>query len=94
LVEEEMNLDFDDRIDAVRHYRDGVLVRRELATGFDGRFTLVKFYDTSGNTLRVERDTDGDGLIDSWEYYEGGEVISVAHDADGDGQPEVGDGRQ
>ena len=62
---------------------------RELAIGFDGSFALTKYYDASGEVLRVERDSDGDAQIDVWEYFEGGEVVQVGRDEDGDGIPEI-----
>jgi hypothetical protein len=89
VVEEEIMLDFDDQVDSVRFYNQGVLVRRELSTAFDGRFNLSKHYDAQGNVLRVDRDGNGDGRMDTWEYFENGQVVRVGRDADGDGTPEI-----
>ncbi|HET6436639.1 MAG TPA: hypothetical protein VFG59_01155, partial [Anaeromyxobacter sp.] len=36
--------------------------------------------------VRKERDTRGTGKIDTWEYYENGELDRVGVDLDGDGQ--------
>ena len=36
--------------------------------------------------MRKERDTNGDGKIDIWEYWENGEIDRIGIDVDGDGQ--------
>jgi hypothetical protein len=89
LVEQEFQLDFDPAIDAVRIYVHGRVVRKELATGYDGLFTLFKYYDPDGTLLRIERDDDADGTIDTWEYYDGGRLTRIGRDQDDDGTPEV-----
>ena len=58
------------------------------ATATD-EFSVVKYYNAEGEVLRVERDSSGDGSIDTWEYFEEGQVIRVGRDNDGDGAPEV-----
>ena len=72
----------------MRVYRGGVLVRKELSEGFDNRPTMFKYYDAAGNLLRLERDTDRDGVIDAWSYYEDGRIVRVGRDVNGDGTPD------
>ncbi len=88
LVEEELDLDFDFRVDLVVYYQDGVLARKDLSLAFDGQFTVAKFYDNQGELLRIEEDSDGDGKIDRWDYFEGGRRARIGWDEDKDGQPD------
>jgi hypothetical protein len=88
VVEQEFQLDFDRAIDMVAYYANGQMVRKEMSTTFDGQFTLRKFYDGSGQLMRVERDADSDGRVDAWEFYTAGVLSQVGYDDDGDGQPD------
>lgn len=88
LIREEMDGDFDSRVDWIDHYQGGRRVLSEVDTDFDGTFDLYKYYE-GGELKRKERDTDGDGKVDYWEYFEGGEVSKVGRDIDGDGQMDI-----
>jgi hypothetical protein len=35
---------------------------------------------------RVDRDSNNDGKVDYWEYYEGGTLDRIGYDNDGDGR--------
>jgi len=89
VIEQEFQLDFHPGIDVVRYYVGGLLVRKELWTGYDDVFTMAKYYDASGQLLRVERDNDVDGQVDIWEYYDNGELVRFGRDEDGDGVQDV-----
>lgn len=92
LVEEEMDLDLDGRVDLVAFYEQGKIRRKELSVNFDDDFSIVKFYSDQGKLLRVERDQDQDGQTDLWEYYDdSGNRERVAWDESGDGQPDTFD---
>lgn len=85
VVEEEYNLDPDPHIDVI-HYLEGGTTRRKLiSVDFQGKFTIEKFYDKQGNLLRVERDSDGDGQPETWEYFEDGKRVRIGWDEDLDG---------
>lgn len=84
---EEMDFDFDGRIDLVTIRRGGKVVRQEMDTNFDGKADIVKYF-TEEVLERVERDSNNDGKVDYWEYYEGGQLDRVGYDKDGDGKPE------
>jgi hypothetical protein len=94
-LEEELDLDVDGVIDVVNFYRGGVLSRKEVSPDFSGKFTVVKFYKVDGMLERLEQDSNGDGKVDWWEYYEEGGAVRVERDGDGDGQPDgvQGEGR-
>jgi hypothetical protein len=85
ITKEEMDQDFDGRVDWVDHYQGGKRVLTEADTNNDTRFDLFKVYE-SGKVRRKERDMNGDGKIDFWEYLdEAGNVVKVGKDVDGDG---------
>ena len=64
LAREELDFNFDGKMDDVRYYRAGVAVREEIDSDFDGR-TDIWVHILNGEYIeRYERDTDGDGEPD------------------------------
>lgn len=61
--------------------------RIERATFDDGRVTRREFFEGS-EMVRVEEDTDGNGVIDKWETYTAGTLRSLSLDENGDGRPD------
>jgi len=49
-----------------------------------GKPTSWLFYE-KGKLVRKEKDTNNDGKVDYWEYWEGDQVRSSGEDLDGDG---------
>ncbi len=89
IEKEEMDGDFDGRVDWVDHYQGGKRVLTEVDTDYSGEVDLFKIYE-SGVVRRKERDTNGDGRVDFWEYLdEQGNVVKVGRDVDGDGVMDV-----
>lgn len=90
LVEEEVDLDLDGAIDVVRTYQDGRVVTKRYAVGFRADLAVLRTYDAQGNLVRVERDTNRDGITDTWEHYQPGSPrpVRVETDTDGDGIPD------
>jgi hypothetical protein len=85
IEKEEIDGDFDGRIDWVDHYQGGRRVMSEVDTDYDAKFDLFKIYE-QGKVRRKERDSNGDGRIDFWEYLdEQGTVVKTGRDIDGDG---------
>lgn len=92
LTREEMDGDFDQRVDWVDHYQAGVRVMSEVDSNFDGVLDLFKYYE-GGVLKRKERDTNNDGRIDMWEYFDPqGNVVKVGKDLDGDGVMDLREG--
>jgi hypothetical protein len=84
-VQEEMDGDFDGRVDWVDEYIQGKRSMTKVDTDYNGSFDLFKYYE-NGRVRRKERDTDGNGKIDFWEYLdEQGAVVKTGRDKDGDG---------
>jgi hypothetical protein len=88
IVEEEMDLDLDGRVDLVVFYQNNLPTKKHLSLDFSGKFSITKFYDQQGSLLRVERDEDGNGVADIFEYYENNQRVRVGWDETGDGQPD------
>ena len=83
LVREEMDLDFDGRIDLVTIRRAGKIHKQEMDTNYDGKTDIFKHFE-EGQLVRVDRDSNYNGKIDYWEYYEGGQLDRIGYDRDGD----------
>ena len=96
-VKEEFDLDFDGRVDETRHYKDGNLTLIELDLGFDGKTDTWSYYQLTQNEegkpvnrlVERRRDTNGDGVVDVWEYYTKGVLVKIGTDSNGDGTPDV-----
>jgi hypothetical protein len=89
IEKEEMDGDFDGRVDWVDHYQGGVRVLSEVDADYNGKFDLYKTFE-KGKVRKKERDTDGDGKVDLWEYFDTeGNVVKVGRDVDGDGEMDV-----
>jgi hypothetical protein len=48
---------------------DGRLQRLVYDRNADGRAEVVTLFAPTGKPLRAEIDTDGDGVVDRWEYF-------------------------
>lgn len=88
LAERSYYLNDDEKVDVISLYEADLLVEKHVSIDFDTKFPVVKHYDSEGALLRVERDSDGDGRTDVWEYYDAGALVRVARDTDGDGSPD------
>lgn len=94
LEREQMDSDYDGRLDWTDHYKGGHRVMSEYDTDMDGKPNVYKYYRVGDDKIarldRKERDSDGDGQIDVWERFnEEGEVIRTGRDTDGDGKMDV-----
>jgi hypothetical protein len=75
------------------------IVRVDYDYDGDGRID-VRTYMRDGKATRLEGDTNGDGLVDRWEYYDAsGSLIRLGGSSEGDGREDTwvrtsGDERQ
>lgn len=91
LARETLDLDFDGKVDQVNLYEHGLISRKERDLDGDGRPDQTAIYGAAGTPeagqrVREERDTNADGKVDVWEYYEHGRLVRVGKDLDFDGQ--------
>src|SRR6266550_3009009 len=81
-----------DGVSASGHIRaeydnDGRLKQLFYDRNKNGRVDTVAFMD-GARFVRIEIDSDEDGLVDRWEYYVGGVLRAVAFDTTGSGRPD------
>jgi hypothetical protein len=84
-------------VNAVEHYENGKLARREYDADGQYRVDTWDFFDTSvppdpktgrpAHPARRERDTTGDGHVNQWWTWNGNKV-TIAVDSTGDGKPD------
>ncbi len=66
---EELDFNYDGKLDDFYFYRSGVLERRTVDTNYDGRVDLWVFLDEGVYIWKVERDTDFNGEVDYVKNY-------------------------
>jgi hypothetical protein len=76
----------DGRIDQWIFRENGEIAREVLDEDFDGRPDRTMVFDPqSHRPSRVEEDTSGDGVVDSWTDYRNGAISRRRSDSNGDG---------
>ncbi len=88
LARDEVDLDYDHKVDIISTYAKGQVIKQEIDTNSDGLVDRVRFLE-QGLPVRVEGDTDGDRKVDYWEYYEAGNLVRIGIDEDGDGRADT-----
>lgn len=76
-VRDEIDLDYDGIVDLVVTYKNGVPVRKEYSVDFEGNRHGVQYFDEKGNRTQIHRDANGDGKLDTIEYFEPGSDVPV-----------------
>lgn len=86
LVQKELDINFDTKIDIRKSYdRGGNLVEEEMDLDFDGSMDAVNRYQ--GGVLMIrEMDMNFDGKMDVWKHYENGRLAIKKRDMNRDGQ--------
>ncbi|MFB3118664.1 MAG: hypothetical protein ACE1ZP_07845, partial [Myxococcota bacterium] len=76
----------DGRIDQWIFREDGEIAKEILDEDFDGRpDRTIRFDPQTHRPSRVEEDTRGDGVLNSWTDYENGAIARRRSDSNGDG---------
>lgn len=93
---EDFDLDYDGRIDLINNYSQGYLYKQSYFMRSKTRPDVFKYYEVVGKRkkkkarlVRKERDTNLDGKIDYWEYWEKGSLDRIGRDTDFDGNVDV-----
>lgn len=86
---EEIDLDFDGKIDVADYYVNGIVRKKELDFQFDERTDTWKSYDEKGILILIEIDQSGEGAPDYWEFYANGVLERIEKDTDGDGKADI-----
>ncbi len=61
----------------------------KIDRNYDGVVDRIEVYDEKGLILRVEADTNGDGKMDEWVYYEAGIPVKGEKDLNADGKADT-----
>ena len=54
-------------------------------TDADGKIDQIAYVDKKGNPIRLEIDSNGDGLFDKYQFYQDGKMVNIESDRDHDG---------
>jgi len=84
LYRKDLDINFDKKIDIVRQYKDGKIVREAVDFDYDGKFDMISFY-RNGDIALKEFDFKGDGKTDVWKYYSNKKLVLKEVDRNFDG---------
>lgn len=86
---EEIDLDFDGKIDVADYYVNGIVRKKEIDFQFDEKTDTWKSYDEKGILILIEVDQSGEGTPDYWEFYANGVLERIEKDTDDDGKADI-----
>jgi hypothetical protein len=88
LVRQDVDLNWDGRLDLCRFFDDkGKVDREELDLDYDGKIDETKIYE-NGVIQIAERDRNNDGRSDVTRTYKKGKLVQKATDTNDDGKPD------
>jgi hypothetical protein len=76
-------------IDAWTYKQGSIAEKKEIDMNFVGKVDRVNMYETTGNVKEEILDTDFDGKMDNWRYYENGQLRVDQMDSNADGRIDV-----
>ncbi len=89
IIKQELDINFDGKIDSVYVYDENMKVKEEtLDTNYDGRMDNWREYE-DGELVLDQIDSNLDGRIDVWIYVDRGRIYRIEKDTDFDGIPET-----
>jgi len=89
IARQEIDVDFDGRIDSVFIYESSGQVREEiLDTNYDGKMDNWRLYE-NGELVVDSVDSNMDGMVDLWIHVVKGKIMQIEKDTDGDGKPDT-----
>lgn len=83
VAKDEVDSDFNGKIDRVVQYSKGVITRRSIDADEDGYFEEIRHF-IKGKLFRVEKDTNNDGQTNYWQFFDEGVLSRAGFDHDGD----------
>lgn len=87
LVTQLFDLNRDKKIDLVKHFEKGHLVRTEADLDYDGYVDVVSDYDPQSGELKKK--IQADGATNIWKYYFHNELRKKEVDRNSDGKPDM-----
>lgn len=71
--------------DAWTYVTNGYVDKQEIDINFDGKIDTVYIYEGEGKIKEEVLDTDYNGRMDNWRFYEDGRLVMDQMDSNGDG---------
>lgn len=87
LVMQLFDINRDGKIDLVKHFEKGKLVKTEIDLDYDGLVDVVTEYDLA--TGEIKKKTQADGTTNIWKYYLKNELRKKEVDRNSDGKPDM-----
>ncbi|MCC6278366.1 MAG: hypothetical protein IT289_10680 [Oligoflexia bacterium] len=87
LVLQAFDVNRDKKIDLVKHFSKGKVIKREADLDFDGIVDVISEFDPVSGQLRKK--TQADGPTNVWKYYVSGELRRKEMDRNADGKPDM-----
>ncbi len=86
LVRQDIDVNWDGRIDIWRYFaQDGTVEKEEWDNDYDGKVDETRVFE-AGVIVRAERDRNNDGTPDVTRYYKGGKLERKESDTNHDGK--------
>jgi hypothetical protein len=86
LVRQDLDLNWDGRVDIWRYFTDaGLVEKEEWDTDYDGKIDEIRHFE-EGLILRSERDRNNDGRFDVVRHYKDGKIERKESDTNDDGR--------
>jgi len=87
LIMQLFDLNRDGKIDLVKHFEKGKLIRTEMDLDYDGKVDVVSEYDPQ--TGELKKKIQADGTTNIWKYYFKNEIRKKEVDRNSDGKPDM-----
>lgn len=86
LVRQDLDLNWDTKIDLWRYFgADGLVTKEEWDADYDGQIDETRFFE-AGAVVRSERDSNNDGHVDLTRFFKEGKLERKETDTNGDGK--------
>lgn len=87
LIMQSFDLNRDKKIDLVKKFEKGKMVRTEMDLDYDGMVDVVSEYDVANGELKKK--IQADGATNIWKYYFQNELRKKEVDRNSDGRPDM-----
>jgi hypothetical protein len=88
LIRQDIDLNWDGKLDVCRHFSAaGLVTKEEVDLDYDGRIDELRTFE-DGQLVRAERDRNNDGRADIVRRFRGGKLVQKEIDSNDDGQPD------
>ena len=68
-----LDLNYDGVFDLVNYYENEKLTKKHISADFNATSYAIQYFDQNGELVKMEKDTNADRKIDTWEHYRPGQ---------------------